>query len=120
MDNDTKKLLMVVICFSIASNLYRDIGVLASGIPFLFKILFSPITGPLFVYFAQLVLFLMSLVSAIIIPGYMIKYFMMKGRITIGYDIMHHMFKPQLYCAVLGIARWILGIIFSALVPIFG
>lgn len=120
MDNDTQKLLMIVISFSLVTKLFRDINVLISGIPFLFKILFSPISVPILLYMAQLTLFMVTLIGSLIIPTYLVKYFMMKGRITIGYDIMRYMFKPQLYCAVLGIVHWVLSLLFSSILTVVG
>lgn len=118
MDNDTQKLLMVVICFSLTTKLFRDINVLMTGIPFILRILLSPINVPILLYLAQLTLFLVNLVGALIIPAYLVKYFIKKGKITIGYDIMRHMFKPQLYSAVLGIVHWALSLLFSGILSV--
>lgn len=120
MDFHTQKMLMVVICFSLVTKLFRDINTLYTGIPFLFKILFAPINVPILLYITQIILFTLTFVGALIVPTYLLAYFMKKGRITIGYDLMQHMFKPQLYCAVLGIVQLLLSSLFSGLISIVG
>lgn len=116
MDTNTQRLLTVVICFSMATKIYKDIITLLTGIPQLLHILTVPIKVPIVMYIAHVILFMMTLIGAFIVPINLIKYFVLKDRIAIGREFTFFMFKPQLYCAVLGIAQWVLSYIFALLI----
>ena len=113
MDDNTQKLLTFVVCFSIATKTYKDIITLWTGVPQLLTILTTPITVPILIYLSKMMLFLMTLISAFIVPIHLLKYFAKKGRITLAKDFTYFMFKPQLYCAIIGIVQWLLSILFS-------
>lgn len=116
MNQETHNLLMVVVCFSMITKIYKDVNTLLFVVPDMlihllgsFTELFSLIT------FLRLMNLMLTIIGSIIIPLYIVKYITIKKRITLQRDFVQFMFKPQLYCAVLSIIQWLIGLTFTIL-----
>lgn len=111
MDNTSQKLLLFVSGFILIRKIYEDLHVLFYGIPQFFYFLITAIKYPFFLYFSHLIITSLTIFSSIIVPIYIIKYFLYKKRLIIEHDFIGYILKPHLLSIVINICKDILEIL---------
>lgn len=112
MNESTQTLLSFVIFFSLINKTYRDLVMLWIGIPELFNLIVVVSSEISFIVYAyRLMMLMLTLISATIIPSSMFHYFLIKKKCDFCPDFMYAMIRPQLYCALIAIFQYMLGLL---------
>lgn len=99
-----RKLIMFVVCFSMAATILKNIRVLSVTIPILLTVL---VTGTAFdaISICNFINLILTIAGASIMPLFLAQYLI--SRRGIREDFLPVMFRPQLIAAALGIVQMI-------------
>lgn len=125
MDETTRKMLTIVVFFTLITKLYNDINNLINSVPLLYMFLSSGLSsglssnliGSIIIHVFKLIILMISIIESLIMPIALSKYVILRHNIL--HSFTQYIVKPQIYCAFINIIKLILNLLLSYLIHIF-
>lgn len=127
--SNTRTLLTFVVGFSLFSKILRDLSVFTATVSYFYRLLFDIASLPTIIYLLKMLMFVLTMLNSSLIPIYFSKYICthIRHRIvgfeTNGADtgrnnipFLQYMFRPQLYCVVIGLFQSMTSFFFDMVV----